>query len=61
MQPDGVNLWYFKRLYDLRELFIVWISKGIRHRVAKIYEWENHRLWQNAVPLDSFGQNENKM
>ena len=34
LQPDGVNLWYFKlRLFDLTEL-IVWNIKGLEKRVA---------------------------
>jgi len=36
LQPDGVDLWYFKlRLYDLPE-FIVWNIKGLGKRVAKL-------------------------
>ena len=38
MQPDGVNLWYFKfRLFDPTN-FIVWNIKGLRHQVHKIKE-----------------------
>ena len=41
MQPDGVNLWYFKlRLFDLPEL-IVWNIKGLGKRVANLLELEN--------------------
>ena len=36
LQPDGVNLWYFKlRLLDQKEL-TVWNIKSLQHRVAKI-------------------------
>ena len=51
MQPDGVNLWYFKlRLFDLPEL-IVWNIKGLGKRVANLLELENLSLWQK---LNSF-------
>ena len=46
LQPDGVNLWYFKlRLLDLTEI-IVWNVYGLRHWVEKIKGLENQSLWQ---------------
>ena len=54
MQPDDVNLWYFKlTLFDLTA-FIVWNIKGLRHWVAKILKLENQSLWQK---LNSFTKN----
>jgi len=36
LQPNGVNLWYFKlRLFD-RTNFVVWNIQGLRHWVAQI-------------------------
>ena len=53
LQPDGVNLWYFKlRLFELQAL-IVWNIKGLGKRVAKLLELENLSLWQK---LNSFCQ-----
>ena len=46
MQPDGVNIWYFKvKLFDLTELFVQYI-KGIRHWAEKIKRLENQSLGQ---------------
>ena len=51
LQPDVVNLWYFKlRLFDLTE-FIVWNIKGLHHQFAKILGSEDLSLWQK---LNSF-------
>ena len=53
LQPDDVNLWYFKlTLFDLIA-FIVWNIKGLRHWVATILKLENQSLWQK---LNSFVQ-----
>ena len=41
MQPDNVNLWYFKLT-----LFIVWNNKGIQHWAATILKLENQSLCQ---------------
>ena len=44
MQPDGVNLGYFKlRLYN-KTGFIVLNIKGLQHWTAKIKELENLSL-----------------
>jgi len=54
MQPDGVNLWYFKlRLFN-KTGFIVLNIKGLQHWTAKIKEIENLSLWQR---LNSFTWN----
>ena len=46
LQPDDVNLWYFKlTVYDLTA-FIVWNIKGLRHWFATILKLENQSLWQ---------------
>ena len=51
LEPDDVNLWYFKlRLFDLTE-FIGWNNHGLRPLVAKIEKLENLSLWQR---LSSF-------
>ena len=53
LQPNGVNLWYFKlRLFDLPELK-VWNIKGAGKQVAKLWELENLSLWQK---LNSFNK-----
>jgi len=54
LQPEGVNLLYFKlSLFDLTE-FIVWNILGIRHCVAKILGLENQRLWQKLNSFDNY-------
>ena len=51
LQPDDVNLWYFKlTLFDLIA-FLVWNVNGLRHWVATILKLENQSLWQK---LNSF-------
>ena len=46
LEPNVVNLWYFKlTLFDLTE-FIVWNVKGLRYKVAKKLELEYQSLWQ---------------
>ena len=51
LQPDDVNLWYFKlRLFDLTEL-IVWNIKGLGKRVAKLQELES----EFVAKLNFFG------
>ena len=51
LQPDDVNLWYFKlTIFDLIA-FIAWNIKGLRHWVATILKLENQSLWQNSIPL----------
>ena len=52
MQPDGVNLWYFKLiLFNLTEL-LVWNVSGVWHWVAKI-KFENQSLdcANDSIPL----------
>ena len=52
LEPDDVNLWYFKlRLFDLTE-FLVRNNYDVRPLVAKIERLENLSLWQR---LNSFG------
>ena len=54
LQPDNVNLRYFKlRLFDITAC-IVWNIKGLWHFVAKISKLENRSLWQR---LNSFVKN----
>ena len=51
LQPDSVNLWYFKlRLLDLTE-FKVWNIKGLQHWVAKIYEYKIRVCGKNSIPF----------
>ena len=46
MQPDSVNLWYFKlRLFNLAE-FIVWNIVSLRHWIERILNLENQSLYQ---------------
>ena len=55
LQPDDVNLWYFKlTLFDLSE-FIAWNIKGLRHWVATILKLENQSLWQKLNSFISYG------
>ena len=56
LQPDGVNLCYFKlKILDLTE-FIVWNIKFLQHQVAEIQGLKNQRLWQrlNTFILKAF-------
>ena len=49
LQPDYLNLKYFKlRLFNLTE-FTVWNISGLQHWVAKIKVWENQSLWQRLL------------
>ena len=51
LQPESVNLRYFKlRLFDLTKIK-VWNIKGLQHRVAKISGLAKQSLWQK---LNSF-------
>ena len=52
LQPDGVNLQYFKlSLCDIKE-FIVWNIKGLRNWIAQILGWEIRVCGKNSVPLN---------
>ena len=52
LQPDGLNLWFFKyRLFALTE-FIVWKIKGRRHPVAKaLGEYKIRVSGRNSFPF----------
>ena len=51
LQPDNLNLWYFKLTLFNPTAFIVWNIKGLPHWVATILNLENQSLWQK---LNSF-------
>ena len=44
LQPDGVNLWYFKIRVMLGPPVKVWNIKGLRRQVAQI-RWLKRDLW----------------
>ena len=49
LQPDPVNILYFKLgIFNLSE-FLVWNGKGLQERVAKILGLENQSLWQKLL------------
>ena len=51
LQPDDLNLWYFKLTLLYLTVFIVWNVNGLQHWVAAILKLENQSLWQK---LNSF-------
>ena len=53
LQPDCINILYFKlKHFDLTE-FIVWNIKGLQHRVAQISRFENQSLWQKLSSFET--------
>ena len=59
LQPDGVDLCYFKlKLFDQTEL-IVWNISCLRLWVAKILGLEHKSLWQRLNPLMNLSDCEN--
>ena len=51
LQPNAVDLRYFKLLILINKITKVWNIKGFHHKVAKILESEYFSLWQK---LNSF-------
>ena len=51
LEPNVINLWYFKLILFYLTEFIVWNIYDLRHWNPKILGLEKQSLWQNSIPF----------